>query len=168
MKPKRIVDLLEIGHFIYWKQQAIQKLFGTHLSIFDKELQLVLEIILIDIGVIRVKAQSTYVVNTDHREFLMERLIEYYESIISVDQMVDFIQALQLEGVYFLVPGGVVKKDQSADIVNRMFDLKYKLQLKRNQCSQLISNGYNAIRIEKKIMYLALEELGGKRYFRRA
>jgi hypothetical protein len=168
MKPKSIVDLLEVGHFIYRKQQAIQRLFGTYRHLFDKELQLVLEIILIDMGVIRVKAESTCVVNTDHYEFLVEKLREYYENEISVDQMVDFTQALELEGVYFLVHGGVVKKDQSMDIVSRLFELKYGLQSKRNQFTYLISNGYNSIRIEKKILQLALEKLGGNGYPKRA
>lgn len=165
MKPKSIKRLLQVGHFLFKSQNEFQRLFLTKQCIFAEEIQLIKEIFLIDMGLVWIKNKTRYIVNTDHYEYMLEALDNYWENQLPVEQMMDYIEALKIETVYHVVNGGSVNREDNTEVVNRLFQIKYAIQNKRNRLGHALGGECEFLRSEKEIINIALEELGAKRYF---
>lgn len=165
MKPRSIMRLLQVGYFLFKSQKEFQRLFLTEQCIFAEEIQLIKEILLIEMGLVWIKNSSRYIVNTDHYEYFLEALHDYWDNQLSVEQMVDYIEALKIETVYQVVNGSCINQEDNTEVVNRLFQIKYLIQNKRNRLGYALGGECEFLRNEKEIISIALEELGAKRYF---
>ncbi|WP_134701854.1 hypothetical protein [Ammoniphilus sp. YIM 78166] len=166
MKLKELQKLLEVGQFMYRKQQAYLTHYSTEKTLFMAELKMIKEILAMDMGILWVRGNAHYIVNTDHYEFIVEKLDEYYQDLMFIDELMGYIQALCSEEIYDFVQGGIYKKDQSTEIANRLFSLKESLQATRSKLYPIDGNNHRLLSMEKKILHIALAQLGGKRYFK--
>lgn len=166
MKLRSIIRLLKIGQWITRRQRAIKKSFATGEELFKQELLFINEVILIASGVIQVQGEKTYVVNTDDYEFLISRLTAYYKEEISLNKIITYLRSLWKNNLPFGT-SEASSQDKSTEIVNKLLDLKHLLQSKRQKWTDLLGDGHHSIHYEKKIIGMAIEELGDKRYFKR-
>ena len=166
MKLTGLQRLLEVGRFLYSKQQGYLEHFNTEKAVFKAELNLIREILVMDMGILWVRGTAHYIVNTDHYEFILEKLDEYYLNKLKIDELMGYIHALCSEEIYDFAHGGIHKKDQTTEIVNHLFYLKEKLQATRSKLSHIDGNYHRLLCMEKKVLHIALVELGSKRYFK--
>jgi len=166
MKTASIVQLLEVGNFLYRKQKQFKKYFDVEYDLLGKEIKLVLHVILMSMGIIQGdgKEKPCYVVNTDHYEHIIQMFYAYCSGEVTKDEMLDLIQLLKIEDdgqVENEMPISVEDKNYS---INALFDLKYSIQANRQKVAY-IGQECDFLRVEKKIIEIALDELGQQRYF---
>ncbi len=166
MKLKELQKLLEVGQFMYRKRQAYLTHYNSDMALFTTELKMIKDILTMDMGILWVKGNAQYIANTDHYEFIVEKLDDFYQDQIYLDEFIGYIQALRSEEIYDFVQGGIHKKDQSTEIANRLFRLKESLQATRSKICRIDGNIHRLLSMEKKILHIALAQLGGKRYFK--
>lgn len=156
MKMKSAMHLLRIGQLISQRQWAIQRSFKTFDDIFEREMQLIHEIVLLYTRFVRAK---------DDDEQVTEGLRRYFEEEITLKELITFIQSLKTKRDITMEIEASREK-WLTEVVNKLFELKYLLQLKRHQLGNLYDCERKSIRYEKRILGIALQELGGRRYFK--
>lgn len=165
MKVKSVIHLLKMGQFIARRQRMIQKAFQTSEEIFKREMQLILEVILINLEMISVNGEVANSINNDYYEFIVEKFNAYFNEEISLKELISSAQSLKFENIYDTRMDEPDREERVTYIVNKLFELKYLLQLKRHQLAPLTGGEYKSVRYEKRILGIVLEKLGDKRYF---
>jgi len=167
MKTTSMVQLLEVGNFLFRKQIQFKKTFDVEYEFLANEIKLVLQIILSSMEILQGDSdgKNIYVVHTDHYEHLTQAFFAYCNDKITTDEMVDLIHALKLEEKH-VINGAPLSSDYThSHSINALFTLKYSIQIKRQKLAHVIGGECDFMRAEKKIVQIALDELGNRRYF---
>lgn len=157
MRLHSIIRLLKAGQLLFQNQQELKVKYGANLEGVNYAIQIIQEVILIHTGILQMRKNMPIIMNTDHYELLAKKLEQFNRKEISLKSICHYIQALTLNQM--------MRPKQSTMIVNKLFELKYLLQIKRHQLIHLLHCKETCIRIEKDIIKIALQELDGKRYF---
>ena len=167
MKPASIVQLLEVGYLLYQKQNQFKNIFNINSNFLNKEIKLIIHVILIHMEIIQKKGKSIIIVNSDHYEYVTSMFWNYCEGQISETEMIDLIYDLKVEhrGVKYRFNGEPVMQIHSTHSINVLFRIKYSIQTKRSKFENLIGAEQDFLRAENEIMDIALKELGKKDYF---
>ncbi|MBP1933816.1 hypothetical protein [Ammoniphilus resinae] len=165
MKTTSMVQLLEVGNFLFHKQNQFKKVFDVEYEFLENEIKLVLQIILTSMGLLKreVDGNSSYVVHTDHYEHLTQAFFAYCKNELTTEEMVDLIYALKVEEKYVI--NGAPLSSGYPHSINALFTLKHSIQTKRQKLAHVAQEECDFMRAEKKIVEIALDELGNRRYF---
>jgi hypothetical protein len=165
MKSASVIQLLKIGHFLFQKQTMFKNFLEVKYDFFKDEMNTILQIILIHMGIVRGGDQSIYVPNTDHYEYVTDMFWSYCKSEISEEEMIDFIHVLKMDEVQIIqAHGEVIVNSSATDSLFVFFELKNLLNLKRMKVNKVMDGLADFIRAEMKLVHVALEELDLKGY----
>lgn len=165
MKCNSIRILLEVAQFLYRKEKDLQTVFLSEQRFLYKEMNLIRNAILLDLGVIRLDGKQSEIVNEEVYEGFSSVYWSVCESHTDAQVATDFIIQLKKMDAYHVVNGSSVKLCNPTEVINMLFDIKYALQLKRKRVGHLLTDECDFFRAEKRILNVILDELGKKRYF---
>lgn len=163
MKSAPVVQLLRVGHFLHQKQYMFKKLTGVRYDFFKEEINSLLQVILIYMGIIRRKDKFIYVVNTDNHEYVTCMFWNYCKDHISEEEMVDLINVLKMDEVRIIEAIGE-SVTITLDSINVINELKNLFDLKRNKLNKYIDGLSEFICDEINSIPIALEEISKKGY----
>jgi hypothetical protein len=154
MKSASVVQLLKIAHFLFQKQGLLKNIVAVKHDFFEDEINAILQMVLIHTGIVRVKGNHIYIVNTDHYEHLSKMFINYCHNHISEEEMIDVMNLLKLDDAQVI-------KDTKAKSVDSylLLELKKLLQLKRSKLGKFLDSISLFIRAEMRLILLEIDEL---------
>lgn len=160
MNSASVVQLLQVGHFLFQKQHKFEKCFGVKYDFFKEEINSLLQMILVHMGIVRGKDKFIWVVNTEHYLYVTSMFWNYCKNLISEEEMIDLIHVLKMDVVQIFEENGDSVIHSNLDSVNKLFDLKNLVHLNRNKLNKFLDELSDFIRKEIKMIHEALEELG--------
>jgi hypothetical protein len=154
MKSASVVQLLKIGHFLFQKQGLLKKIVAVKHDFFEDEINAILQMVLIHMGIVCVKGNHIYIVNTDHYEHISMMFLHYCNDTISEEEMIDVMNMLKLDVVQVII--GDEAKSMDAYL---LLELKKLLQKKRRKLAKLFDSVSLFIRAEMRLILLEIDEL---------
>jgi hypothetical protein len=159
MKSASVVQLLKIGRFLFQQQYLFKKISGVKYDFFKDEMNTLLQMILIYMGIVRGKDNFIYIINTDHYEYMTMMFWRYCKSEISEEEMIDHIHILKMDEIQiFEANGEIVTNVYSTDSIHVLCELKNLLHLKRMKLNKFIDGLTDFIKAEIKLIHVVLEE----------
>ncbi|MFD2445004.1 hypothetical protein ACFSO7_13620 [Bacillus sp. CGMCC 1.16607] len=160
MKSASVVQLLKIGRFLFQQQYLIKKISGVKYDFFKDEMNALLQMILIYMGIVRGKDNFIYIINTDHYEYITMMFWRFCKGEIYEEEMIDHIHILKMDEVQIIeVNGQIVKNSFPTDSMHVLYELKNLLYLKRIKLNKFIHGLTDFIKAELKQIHIVLEKL---------
>lgn len=154
MKSASVVQLLKIGHFLFQKQGLLKKIVAVKHDFFEDEINAILQMVLIHTGIVRMKGNHIYIVNTDHYEHIAMMFLNYCNNHISEEEMIDVMNLLKMDVVQ------VIKGTQANSVDSYLLhELKKLLQIKRSKLGKFFDSISLFIRAEMRLILLEIDEL---------
>lgn len=161
MRSASVVQLLKIGHFLFQRQSMLKRIVGDKYEFFKDEINSILQIILIYMGIVRGKENSSHIVNTEHYEYLANMYWSYCQNKITEEEMIDTILMLKLDSVEIYVGIGERKANLNSLDTYLLQELKDLLHIKRVKLNKFLDGLSLFIRAEMRLILLELEEIMG-------
>lgn len=166
MNIKTISVLLEMGVNLYKKEQRMKKMLKlkTEEEFFKNERDLIIQILLIDMEILQVRKNSFCVTDTDNYEFILEQYKRFCFGEITLEKMMDVVRTLRQDYFYYVIEKEATRfNDQNVCIINSLFEMKHKIQVKRAKYSRVIGSTVHLLAIEEQLLSIALQQLGNTR-----
>lgn len=165
MKSNSIRILLEVGQFLNRKEKDLQTVFTSEQKFLYDEMNLIRNVILLDLGVVKLDGKQCEIINDDIYDAFSNVYWAVCETEADVKTATDFVLEMKKTDAYYAVNGVMLKTCNPTDVINTLFDLKYTLQLKRKKVGHLMADECDFFRAEKRVLHVILDELGKRRYF---